>query len=176
MVDTDAPEQVAANTGSQGLNQKSLEILATVLQYATVDISNVPFETVAKTLGYRNAETAKKRYQQVKKQITDASNGEVKAKPPRGGGAGGNANKRGKKPKFLDATGDKASDKEKKDRKKDRNDSKEKGKHVSKKMKTSEQEADLAKLGEGGLKSYERDEDVKGEDFSMDKENLKKEQ
>ncbi|KAK6340183.1 hypothetical protein TWF730_001951 [Orbilia blumenaviensis] len=74
-IDTNPPTPQPQAQPSQptAMTPKNMEILATVLQYATIDITNVPFDIIAQKLGYKNAETAKKRYQQVKQKVSDAA-------------------------------------------------------------------------------------------------------
>ncbi|KAK6539280.1 hypothetical protein TWF694_009515 [Orbilia ellipsospora] len=122
---TQEPTQTSTAGTSLNLSQKTLEILATVGQH--VDTSTIPWDAVAKSLGYKNAETAKKRYQQVKKQILDASGTNISAKSDKkvdglretDGSSNNNKEtpkKRGRPPKNT-ATSNNKEDKENKEKK-----------------------------------------------------------
>ncbi|KAJ6261752.1 hypothetical protein Dda_2551 [Drechslerella dactyloides] len=158
--DATAAATASSTPQSQSLNQKSMEILATVLQCASVDISKqVDFNTVAAKLGYKNAETAKKRYQQVRKQLLDsagAAQPAVKKESQkndkqgdgdeskdgdkgvglRGGDASGNPKKRGRKPKNASAGAEDGKEK--------------KGKRVSKKVKVEKEDDEGLKVKSEG--------------------------
>ncbi|KAK6338701.1 hypothetical protein TWF696_009513 [Orbilia brochopaga] len=177
----------ASATGTsqpQPLNQKSMEIFATVLQCTSEDISKqVDFTAVASKLGYKNAEVAKKRFQQVRKQLADSTGTiVVRKRGPksqkvkteggnkenenendgeggglRGGDASGNAKRRGRKPKNAGADDGKENGA--------------KGKRAAKRVKMEQEEEDV-KVEDG--------EDVKVEDGDLEdgeeevKENLVK--
>ncbi|KAF3916043.1 hypothetical protein ABW21_db0202712 [Orbilia brochopaga] len=185
--DTAATAATAASTAQavQPLNQKSMEILATVLQFASADISKeVDWKAVTEKLHYANVETAKKRYQQVRKQLMDstgtvfqtASRKKRSAKTEkqengnddeenikkengglRGGDAVGNPKRRGRKPKNATANGGEEKSA--------------KGKKTAKRVKIEKEEGKM----DGGEEAAREDDDMKVEQENggeeVDKEN-----
>ncbi|KAF3932860.1 hypothetical protein ABW19_dt0210225 [Dactylella cylindrospora] len=108
IMQTPSNEAAAVGGGSKGLNPKALELIATVFTHAVIDTTSVDFANVAEKCGYRNAETAKKRYQQIKKQLMEnaisSDCGSVGGKALREGDANANTasgegKKRGRKAK-----------------------------------------------------------------------------